>query len=53
MGLIERFEDIRAWQEARILTRAIYQMTSARAFSQDYSLRDQLRRAAVSVIANI
>lgn len=52
MALIERFEDIHAWQEARILTRDIYRLTSAGVFSQDYSLRDQLRRAAVSVMAN-
>ena len=53
MGLIERFEDIRAWQEARILTREIYQLSSEGAFSQDFGLRDQIRRAAVSAMSNI
>jgi four helix bundle protein len=50
---VSRFEDIRAWQEARILTKQIYTLTKTGALSKDFGLRDQLQRAAVSVMANI
>ena len=50
---INRFEDIRAWQEARILTKQNYGLTREGALSKDFGLRDQLQRASVSVMANI
>jgi len=50
---IERFEEIEAWKKARVLTREIYKVTSQGAFSKDYGLRDQIRRASVSVMSNI
>jgi len=50
---ISKFEDIRAWQEARTLTKQIYVMTREGALAKDFGLRDQLQRAAVSVMANI
>ena len=53
MALITRFEDIEGWKKARALTRAIYQMTSKGAFARDFSLKDQIRRAAVSTMANV
>jgi four helix bundle protein len=53
MAKIERFEDIEAWKEARKLAREIYEVTRRGGFRQDRDLRDQLRRAAVSVMANI
>jgi len=53
MALIEKFEEIRAWQEARILTRQIYALTRIGQLSKDFGLRDQLQRASVSVMANI
>ena len=53
MALIKRFEDILAWQEARKMVNAIYQITREGAFSKDFGLRDQFQRAAVSVMANI
>lgn len=49
---IERFEDIKAWQEARVLTKMVYATTKKRPFSNDYSLVDQIRRASVSSMAN-
>jgi four helix bundle protein len=48
-----RFEDIRAWQAARILTAAVYAASKQRPFSRDFGLRDQIRRANVSIMANI
>lgn len=53
MALIERFEDIRGWQEARQLTRNIYELTRNGLLSKDFGLRDQIQRASVSVMANI
>jgi four helix bundle protein len=53
MALIKKFEDILAWQEARKLVRNIYTITRAGTFSKDFGLRDQIQRAAVSVMTNI
>ena len=50
---IERFEDIDAWKKARELTNDIYKATSKDAFGKDFGLKDQIRRAAVSIMANI
>ena len=50
---IERFEDLIAWQKARNLTRAIYEITKIGEFAKDFGLRDQIRRAAASVMSNI
>lgn len=47
---IERFEDIIAWQKAKELTMLIY---SRFRDNRDYSFRDQLQRAAVSIMNNI
>jgi four helix bundle protein len=53
MASIERFEDIAAWQKARELTRQVYGVTRSGEFGRDYGLRDQIRRAAVSILSNI
>ena len=53
MAKIERFEDIEAWQKARELTREVYAMSNEGPFARDFGLRDQIRRAAVSVMSNI
>ena len=53
MATITRFEDIDAWQTARHLTNVIYELTDQGAFVRDYGLKDQIRRAAVSVMSNI
>ena len=52
-GSIRRFEDILGWQEARKLTQTIYQVSEQGLFARDFALRDQMRRAAVSSMANI
>ena len=53
MAMIQKFEDIQAWQEARVLVKMIYQLTNKEKFSKDFGMRDQIRRAAVSVMNNI
>lgn len=53
MAKIQRFEDILAWQKARELVREIYAVSKNDIFSKDFGLRDQIRRAAVSIMLNI
>ncbi len=53
MALVKRFEELRAWQEARRLTTEVYRLTRHGALAQDFGLRGQLQRASVSVMANI
>jgi four helix bundle protein len=53
MSRIERFEDFEAWRRARALTEAIYHVSSAGEFARDFGLRDPIRRAAISIMANI
>jgi len=50
---VKQFEDLEIWKEARRLTQAIYQLTKSDKFSRDFALRDQIRRAAVSIMSNI
>ena len=50
---ITRFEDIHAWQAARDLCGIVYGLTRGDKFSRDFALVDQVRRAAVSIMANI
>ena len=50
---IARFEDFIAWQKARKLTAKVYKATEQVKFQRDCGLRDQMRRAAVSIMANI
>ncbi len=53
MATFTSFEDIEAWQLARNLTRDIYALTDSGRFAKDFGLRDQLRRASVSILSNI
>lgn len=53
MTSIKRFEEIKAWQRARALVNRVYKVTSSGKFAKDFGLRDQIRRAAGSVMHNI
>ena len=53
MAKFSKFEEIQAWQKARDVTLQIYKITSDLNFSKDYGLKDQVRRASVSIMANI
>ena len=53
MGNPHGFEDLKIWQGARELVRSVYKLTNNQRFRKDGALRDQLRRAAVSSMANI
>ena len=50
---IEKFEDIIAWQKARILIKDIYIISAIKAFDKDFSLKDQIRRSSLSISSNI
>lgn len=50
---VRRFEDLVAWQKARELAFEIFQLTRSPSFEKDWSLANQIRRAAVSVGSNI
>ena len=52
-GRIEKFEDLIAWQKARELSKNIYRVTKVGEFLKDFGLRDQIRRASVSIMSNI
>lgn len=53
MSGIYRFEDLIAWQKARLLAKAVYEVTGERLFARDFGLRDQIQRASVSAMSNI
>ncbi len=53
MTKISNFEDLTRWKEARALTTRVYKLTNRGAFSQDYELRKQIRKASISVMSNI
>jgi four helix bundle protein len=53
MAKIERFEDLKCWQEARELVKKIYQATNESPFAKDFDMKSQIRRASISVMNNI
>jgi len=53
MARIEKFEDMEVWQQARTIAKAVYANSRPGEFARDFGLRDQIRRAAVSIMSNI
>jgi four helix bundle protein len=53
MATIERFEDMAVWEESRAFADTIYGVTGEGSFAKDFALRDQIRKAAVSIPSNI
>ena len=53
MAKIERFEDIESWKKSRELAKSVYRITLNQPFARDFGLRDQIRRASVSILSNI
>jgi four helix bundle protein len=49
---LSRFEDLECWQEARRIVDRVYSVCSASGFRRDFSLVDQTKRAAISIMAN-
>ena len=48
-----RFEDLHAWQRARVLTNAVHTLRREKSLSADFGLRNQIQRAAASAMRNI
>ena len=53
MSGVKDFEDLIAWQKARVLTKNIYEATQKERFGRDFGLASQIQRASVSIMANI
>ncbi|MFB6346931.1 MAG: four helix bundle protein [bacterium] len=53
MANVEKFEDLDIWIKARNLANAIFDQTEKDRFSKDFGLKDQIQRAATSVMSNI
>ena len=53
MATAKRFEELEVWQKAKELTNLVYKYSSDGVFARDFGLRDQMRRAAVSIMSNI
>jgi four helix bundle protein len=49
----KKFEDLNVWVKSKELSVLIYQLTNDGEFKKDFGLRDQLRRASVSIVSNI
>jgi four helix bundle protein len=53
VGKLKRFEDMGVWISARELAKKIHAVSQTPPFLKDYGLRDQIRRASVSIVSNI
>jgi four helix bundle protein len=53
MSTIREFEQIEAWVKSRLIVNQVYEITRTKFFCTDYSLKDQMKRAAVSIMSNI
>ena len=53
MSVFKTFEEINAWQNARVLVKDVYALTRCGDFCKDYGLKDQIQRAAVSICSYI
>ena len=50
---ITKFEELNIWKLSLKITKEIYNLTAKKEFSRDFGLKDQVRRAIVSVSSNI
>ena len=53
MATVRQFEELEVWREAKVLVKAVYLVTGQGKFARDFGLRDQIQRAAVSIMSNI
>ncbi len=51
--MIQSFRDLDVWQKSMTLAQSVYSVTEELPRSEDYGLRSQVRRAAVSIPSNI
>ena len=53
MATIEKFEDLKVWQKARVLCIEVHTLTRMGNFSKDFELRNQINRSSGSIMDNI
>jgi four helix bundle protein len=53
MATIQKFEDLKVWQKARLLCKEVFSLTSISSFSKDFGLKDQINRSSGSIMDNI
>ncbi|MBQ6007525.1 MAG: four helix bundle protein [Kiritimatiellae bacterium] len=53
MATVDNFEELDVWKLARVLTGKVYRLSRLGLFAKDYGFRDQICRAAVSIVSNI
>ncbi|HEU4479052.1 MAG TPA: four helix bundle protein [Pyrinomonadaceae bacterium] len=53
MATFKRFEEIESWKRARQLTNRVYELSGQGTFARDFALKDQVRRACLSIMSNI
>jgi four helix bundle protein len=53
MVTIKNFEELDSWKKARELAGYVYALTRKERFYRDFGLRDQIQRAAGSIMHNI
>jgi four helix bundle protein len=53
MATFKKFEDIQAWQKARIVAARIFSISNEGNFARDFTLKDQIKRSVISIMANI
>ena len=53
MATVKTFEGLEVWQHSRKLVKEVYRASAQGQFSKDFGLRDQLRRASISILSNI
>jgi len=53
MTTVHSFEDLCSWQKAQDLAAIVYQRCESNAIVKDYSFKDQIKRAALSISNNI
>jgi len=47
------FKELKVWEKANDLAVFIYQLTEEGKIVKDYAMKDQMRRAAISISSNI
>ena len=52
MATIKRFEDLDCWMAARLFVKVVYRLTKSNSFKKDFELVSQIRRSAISSMAN-
>jgi len=53
MAKVERFEDLETWRKATKIAIDIYKISETGKLKNDFGIKDQIRRAALSISSNI